>query len=372
VRGQSLAFFALLLPALFAFCALGLDAGNLYVERREMQAAADLAALAGARGLPNVGTAVAKAQAIATANGYSSTVTVTTPYGGDTMKIEVSITRPVNTLFLPILGVTQVPVSARSVARNTTTTGNPYAVFAGANTCSGTPSANLTWTSNGGTVNGLVHSNSGIAVSGNSNRWTGGTTYKCNAAFVDSAANNLYSPAVTRVATDQPWPISYTWSDYCSSPTYYHPSGAWDLSLNGPWWSGGTSASRALMPGVYCADGSGASITLTVNDVTATNVTLVSRGNIRINGNNFFISANELGTAFAAFGTGTQAIKVEARTGATGVFYAPSGQVDFTANTSGFYTGGIVASTVKVSGNTFTISGSVGGATSTTSLQLLE
>ena len=117
-RGQTLVFFVILLPGMLAFCALGLDAGNVYVERREMQAAADLAALAAARLLPNVATATAKAQSIATANGYASTVTALTPYGGDATKIEVTITHPIDTFFLRLLGVSTMNVSARSVARH--------------------------------------------------------------------------------------------------------------------------------------------------------------------------------------------------------------------------------------------------------------
>ncbi len=58
-RGQSLVIVALSATALFGIIALGLDAGRLYFERRDVQNAADAGALAGAQELipktPNVG-----------------------------------------------------------------------------------------------------------------------------------------------------------------------------------------------------------------------------------------------------------------------------------------------------------------------------
>src|SRR2546428_666293 len=50
-RGQSLVIIALSATALFGIIALGLDAGRLYFERRDVQNAADAAALAGAQEL---------------------------------------------------------------------------------------------------------------------------------------------------------------------------------------------------------------------------------------------------------------------------------------------------------------------------------
>jgi hypothetical protein len=365
-----LALFALLLPALFALCALGLDAGNLYVERREMQAAGDLAALAGSRLLPDAASAIAKAQQIASANGYSSTVTVTTPYGGDVMRIEVRITHPVQTLFLPILGVSQMDMSARSVARRFTAppTTPPYVLFVGNSSCTGN---GLQWLGTSGISTGLVHSNSVIKVTGNGSQWTGGTTYTCTNGFSDNRGGNVFDPPPTQMAAKS-WPVTHTWDDYCSSPTYYNAAGTWDLGGNGPWWRGGTKATRTLLPGVYCADGAGAAITLNVQGTVADGVTLVSRGTIRINDGNFLITPSVLDTALAAFGSGGQAIKVQAKTGTSGMMYAPNGEADFTAVSGGIYSGGLVADTVKVSGTGFTLIGQVPSDPGTETLQLLE
>ena len=372
-RGQTLVLFVIMLPGLLAVCALGLDAANLYVQRRQMQAAADLAALAGARLLPNATTATAKAQAIATTNGYPSTVTITTPYSGDATKIEVRITHPVNTLFLPVLGVSQLDVSARGVGyqKILPPTGTPFVLMAGSNSCSGNPSDSLQWLGSSGTITGLVQSNSGIKMTGSSNSWTGGTNYKCTGAYSNTGSSNVISPAPV-IAAELAYPINYTWNDYCSSPTYYQASGTFDLAANGAWWVGGTKTSKRLNPGVYCADGATGAITLNVQGTNATNVTLVARTSVKITDSSFFITPNKLGTAIAAYGTGQQTINMAAATGAAGVLFAPNGEANFSTSGGGTYTGSIIAKTVKVSGNGMTIIGTVPSGSSSTQLQLLE
>jgi putative Flp pilus-assembly TadE/G-like protein len=366
-RGQSLVLFVVLLPGLLAFCALGLDAGNLYLEKREMQAAADLAALSAAKMLPDITSATSRATSIASANGYSSGVTVTTPYGGNSTKIEVRISRAVDTFFLPVLGVNSLDVSVRSVATANTTAGtDPYALFAGQNSCSGNPSETIKWSGSNSTITGRIHSNAGIKISSGGNTWTGGTTYKCNAAFVDSGTGNVYSPAVTRVPTDTTMPVSYTWANFCTSPTYYHATGNWDLSANGTWWLGGTKASKTLLPGVYCADGTSAEIVLATSDVDAVGVTLVSKGVIRFSAGNFFITPYMLSTSMAAFGSGSDAIKSSAKTMASGNLYAPNGEISFTGPSSGVFSGSMIGRTLTISGSNFTIVGSAGASTTTT------
>src|SRR5918992_166527 len=50
--GQTLPIFALMLPVVIGMAGLGIDGGNVYLNYRNAQTAADLAALAGARLLP--------------------------------------------------------------------------------------------------------------------------------------------------------------------------------------------------------------------------------------------------------------------------------------------------------------------------------
>jgi hypothetical protein len=370
-RGQSLPLFVLFLPALIAFVALGIDVARLYVERSAEQAAADLAALSGARYLPSSSAnATSTATTIATANGYTSgssstTVTVTTPYSSDTSKIEVRITRTLPLLFLPILGVNNMDVSARGVARHTPAVApsadvtNPYGVFAGATSCSGGAATNgVTWSGSNSTITGAVHSEAGIKITSGGNRWNGGTTYRCSSYFTDSGSGNVYNPAPAYQPPNVAWPITYSYADLCGSgSTYYHATGKWDLGTNGAWWVGGTKASLTLNPGVYCADSATAQITLAVQNVVATNVTLVSKGSIDMSGGNFKITPYVHNIAMAAFESGAdKQIHISGpANGSSGTIYAPNGEIEFTGPSAGSYNGGLVGLYVTVTGVNFTL-----------------
>jgi len=115
-----------------AFCAiLGLatDVGSLYYQKGRMQAAADSAAIAGAREVLRGGsetTITTSAQADSTLNGYTTgvngaTVTVyhpptSGPHMSDTDFVEVIVRRPEPTFFFRALGISSADVKARAVA----------------------------------------------------------------------------------------------------------------------------------------------------------------------------------------------------------------------------------------------------------------
>ena len=123
--GQTLIMFTLGLGVLFGMVALSIDVGLILHERRQLQNAADAAALAGVQELPaSPGAAVAAAQQYATANGVdltdpAFTFAATTPYEGDAGKIEVKVSRQVGFLFGRVLGLSFVDVPARAVAKAT-------------------------------------------------------------------------------------------------------------------------------------------------------------------------------------------------------------------------------------------------------------
>src|SRR5688572_28258960 len=147
--GQILPLFILVLSAVLSALGLALDGANLYAAQRAAQGAADLAALAGAFDLPGAPTtATASAQSFLSKNGQAAgpdvTVVVTTPFGGDSRRIEVRVTRTIGTYFLPVLGVRTMNVTARAVARS----GAPaYTIFAGRNACAaGDSQQTINWT----------------------------------------------------------------------------------------------------------------------------------------------------------------------------------------------------------------------------------
>ncbi len=112
-KGQTLVVVAVLLVVLIGFLGLVIDGGNVYAQRRQMQNAADAAALAGARALAldeSVDEAVAKYASDNGADGWDPpTVTERT--------VSVVVTKAVTTYFVRVLGITSVSVGARATAR---------------------------------------------------------------------------------------------------------------------------------------------------------------------------------------------------------------------------------------------------------------
>jgi len=116
---------ALSMTVLMGFAALSVDIGMLYNQKREVQNAADAAALAGAMSLPNTGIAKTVAKSVAEKNliQNSALETLTTsvipvaPFNGKATEIEVTVTRKVKTIFAQVLGIGDSEISARAVAK---------------------------------------------------------------------------------------------------------------------------------------------------------------------------------------------------------------------------------------------------------------
>jgi len=141
--GQSLIMFALGLAVLLGMAAMTIDVGLAYVARRDMQNAADAAALAGAdvllEGQSSV-LAANEARDIALLNGYANAaddVTVTInipptsgPHSGDGDFVEVIIAHPVDFVLARALPTdkTSFDVSARAVA-GIDRTPKPYSII---------------------------------------------------------------------------------------------------------------------------------------------------------------------------------------------------------------------------------------------------
>ncbi|HXW85368.1 MAG TPA: pilus assembly protein TadG-related protein, partial [Candidatus Binataceae bacterium] len=109
------------------FCALGVDVGLLWTQQRQMQNAADSAALAAVRELDDGYTSsiTSAAQNDAKLNGFNYqtagvSVKVNNPplsgvYAGSSSAVEVIISQAEPTYFLSVLGTSSVTVSARAV-----------------------------------------------------------------------------------------------------------------------------------------------------------------------------------------------------------------------------------------------------------------
>jgi hypothetical protein len=124
--GQMIVMLAVSMTALMAFMALAVDVGILFHVRREVQIAADAAAMAGALDYhynPTGSTARAAATAAASQNGVSSgSVNVTFPtssfYGSpySTGFVQAIVSVPNPTMFMRLFGMTNVNLVSSAVA----------------------------------------------------------------------------------------------------------------------------------------------------------------------------------------------------------------------------------------------------------------
>jgi Putative Flp pilus-assembly TadE/G-like len=137
-NGQVLVIVAIGLVVLLAFAALATDVGLLYVNRRQMQTAADAAAIAGSNALLSSQSSSyqSAAQEVATLNGFTSgqdnvTVTVGAPANPPNpttgQYVQATITRNVPVYFLSVLGYSTIQESVQAVAG---TVNSPNCIYA--------------------------------------------------------------------------------------------------------------------------------------------------------------------------------------------------------------------------------------------------
>jgi Flp pilus assembly protein TadG len=120
-RGYVAILVAVMIPTVFLVCAaFAVDTGNWYAQQKDIQSAADAAALAGVPYLPNDMTnATATAKTVASRNGYTDGVrgtTVTVSLGARPTQLKVIITTPVNNRFGQTFGDGTTTLSRTAVA----------------------------------------------------------------------------------------------------------------------------------------------------------------------------------------------------------------------------------------------------------------
>ena len=119
-RGQVLALFAVVLVGLLGMAAMVLDVGSWYQKKRQLQATADAAALAGAQGLPtSPTTAIQLALQYGDANGGGVApggIAVSSGLSADdTISVQAQTTAP--GIFSKVLGINTVNIGADAMAR---------------------------------------------------------------------------------------------------------------------------------------------------------------------------------------------------------------------------------------------------------------
>lgn len=123
--GQAIVVVALALVVILAILGLAVDMGYLRYTKRQLQTAADAAAMAGAAELP-FGDVTSAAKTDSASNGFTdgtngATVTVNNPplsgqHVGDSLYVETVVAKSTSTFFAKAFGVTTVSLQARAVA----------------------------------------------------------------------------------------------------------------------------------------------------------------------------------------------------------------------------------------------------------------
>lgn len=332
-RGAVIVWMALLLPVLLGLAAFAVDLGSWYWQHRQLQAAADAAALAAARDLPaDPTTAATDAQTFASQNAPGSTMSSTTPYNSDSSTIQVSVSKQGTSFFSGVLGISPPTITATAVARNPQTTTNGTFFYAGSTACNA-----LTITHGGDNfTQGSIWSNGGVSASG--------ATDTANHVFVGNSSCSFPAQLTPPGATSQPthtgWPqpLPTTPSSCSSGP----------ITVSASWLSSHPA-------GIYCATGN---ISIGVGNTTISGYEFVSEalGNNAISvtqGGDTFIGTGSPSTIFYATAGG---IAVNNPTTINGDLFAPNGLVVFNGGTIA-ETGFIEASTITLNNGPVTFVG---------------
>ncbi len=348
--GQMLVLFVLALGVLLGFVAMSVDVGIILHERRSQQNAADAAALAAVAELPDSpSAAIAAAYDWANKNGYSSangaTVTVNTPYQGNSYAVEVIIEEDQSFIFALALGLDSVNVHARAVAG--VEPPHDYAIFANAGGCEA-DALNI----QGSTSNmvGDIHTNSELKV--NSSLYVdGAVTHVCDAAV---SGVNTFTEGISAVMGQRPWPVFYEYQDF---PCDFTNSGAKIkiTKASSQYYVNDDPGTNTLKPGVYCSTGA---IEVNANGVSG-NVTFVAKGQIAINCNcgftafwNDILLFSELDSGLvnkAAINLSVSNFEFQ------GIIFAPYGEINAQGSTFTSDAGAFLGDTVSISASNIDI-----------------
>jgi len=329
--GVIIVLFALMLPILLGFMGLGVEVGYWYSKHRELQAAADAAALAAsyeiAEGRPADSLTVATAEA--TTNGwtaaegtitvrgdqYNSTFPATGNYTTDSDAVEVVLTLNVARMFSAYFISDDMTLDARAVGKS----------VAGANTAcvlalgSGLSPGASAITSTGGASVAMT----GCVVATNSTnsaaiKLSGGGTISADCVYSGGGVSGTPTTTACSGAKENQPAVEDPYADI-PQPTFSSCSNPADkYSLTG-------SSADTLTEDVYCSISSSSSGTLTLNSGTY----FLDGGDFKISGSGN-VEATDVTIILGDSSGGSSCGNVSI----TG-----SGEIDMTAPTSGTYSG---------------------------------
>ncbi len=362
-EGQVSVFTILCMTCLLGCIALATDVGIFFHVKREMQIAADSAAIAGAAE-ESYGDTTAGARTDAAMNGFTNgskgvSVTVNNPpksgsYTGCATCVEVIVSQSQPTLFMSFFRGS-MPVTARAVADNSSTSGCVYTL--------GTTGADISLTGNvtlSISTCGIIDDSS----SSNALTATGNITLDAQSigvvGQVSSTGNVTITPTPTTGITPVTNPLASLTNPTIPSPCT--PGTVSGSSISAGCYTGislSGNNSLTLGGGTYIIDGP---FSMTGNSsISGTGVTLVLEGNTSFAGNTTMnLTAPTTGTynglLFFVPSTNSNSISLVGNSGSTlkGIIYAPNTAVSFTGNSgSTIYTDFVVKSLSMVGNSSF-------------------
>jgi Flp pilus assembly protein TadG len=343
-RGSVMVMVALSMVVLCGAVALGVDVGQIYATRGDIQNSADAASLAGALSLEDGHAAAeAKAREWAAKNDLTeSEITaiefdVTCSGVGKSGTVTVRVLRNVDLAFAPVIGVndTDVAVCASAWLK----TDAKISIYAYNTSCPTTIGVN--WNGNVVEVDGSAHANGDMRFIGETIDINGHASYDCSGGVSGNTVTTDRGP-YDRGFED--WPVYFERSDFTCT---YNFNGNVNLAQT-PQYNAGT---RVLQPGVYCATGN-----LEISESASGNVTLVANGKIDLKGNSYDLDAYATVDGYDvllwAGSTANDAIRFAGNSGDfSGIVFAPNGGIDISGNSYSFSNGGIFADRIKVQHN---------------------
>ncbi|HET9102812.1 MAG TPA: pilus assembly protein TadG-related protein [Solirubrobacteraceae bacterium] len=382
--GAILVITAVMLIVIIGFAALAIDVGSFYQAQRQAQGAADAGALAGADALAASGAAAASATASATATANDPGATPTVVVSGSQVTVSMAASAP--TYFGKILHPGNFPIQTRAVAGIsqsaipcTGSGGNCYVVFAKDSNCSdnGFTLSGGNWTLDGG-----IHSNSGIRINGGNNHF-GPTSYgptQSGCAMKVSGGNNHFG-SETSEAPITDWPIDYTnLYPACTGSQCTGPDGTPPYCTHA---APNFSFTSSPQDGIYCAYGDAADhgdpaqytgqVAVSGGNERA-NVTFVC-GNLTVSGGNLnFNPYNSPTNKLLVYAAAPGGVAISGgNLSLNGDVFAPTGTIAMSGGNAS--TNFLEGNTVTLSGGNIKISGDgpvVGGSQSSSTASLLQ
>jgi len=349
--GQAAILLAVGLVGIVGFAALAIDGGRLYAEKRSAQNAVDNAVMAAARAMC-LGEDVSNAAlTLAYENGYDNDgvgdiVTVSNPpaagpNAGNSDYVEVTIVSNFPGALIQFIRPGGMQVTVRAVSACLPRVGRGHAaLFAISQTCNNT----IIWSGSSGSVQGGIHSNNDIQITGSNNIIDGFVSYvntiDANPDKVTLIPSAPINPVHTGVIAD---PLDFDIEDYAPGGSkaalaqgaglYRYSDGDIDMNwlVDNHYYD---EATDTIMDGLYYATGD---IFINRSRAHGNAVTLVAEGDVDLRGPDQVISAYMdgllafSGTAYSndSVACNTPAIKL-ALSGSiyAGYFYAPHGLIN--------------------------------------------